>query len=347
MARTPAIRGASSRLIKSMRQQQAVTGNRMSPDQIRAIVSGELDVEAGRSLEGARFEESKRQFDIQNEQREDAIAAEKRSSALTGAAQMGSMVYQAAVINPEKIALQRAHAGYLKAQTAGITGTQAVGGAADAAAAAGAIPGAAAIPETFASAATGEAISTATGTAAGGVGVLGTAMAGFGALSMGQVASEYGGKGKGKLVSGVAAGAAYGSIVPGIGTVIGGVLGGLGAAAGGDTVICAELHRQGYMPKHILDYDSAYRKKHITIEEYIGYRLFADPVVGRMRESRLTTLAIKPFALSWAYTMANKMDKSIKVNLLRRLVGSLILLIGLPYCRHKSHSALKGGICDA
>jgi hypothetical protein len=350
-----------------MRQSQAITGERLTPDEIRAIVSGELDVEAARSLEGARLEESKRQFDKQFAMKEEMMAAEERAMALRGGAQLASLGYKAAVTGPKEMALLQAQTEQTKAITSKLmgTGTTGAGTAAAmatpdvAAAAAGELGGSVATgaAETFTSAATGETISTSTG-AATGAGTLGTIAGGAGAFGAGQLgANIFGeggilqiGQGKGAEVAGVAggvaAGAAYGSVIPGIGTVVGGVIGGLGALAGDGTVICEELKRQGFLPERIAALSSFYRTHHISEEAYVGYRWLADPIVEKMKISWLTTMIIKPFGLAWAYTMANKVDPSIKINPVRKLVGNILLMVGVPYCQRVFNKTTRGGIFD-
>ena len=353
MATNYAIRPTTNKLLRALRQQEALTGTRLDPEQVRAIVEGGLSAEASVGLERARLTERKRQFDETLEFREDALAREERAAAITGGAQLGALGYETFKLAPERMKLFSERTEAIKGLG---SGTSAI--PTDIATTTGALPGVSAtaagetglslasgaIPETFLSASTGQTISTATGEAAG-VGTMGTIGAGAGAFGVGGIAGENIGKGKGSIVAGVAAGAAYGSIVPGIGTVVGGVIGGVGAAVGADTVICSELNRQGYLPDRIMELGSYFRHTYIPLHEYIGYRFLADPIVERMQVSRLTTLVVKPFALSWSYTMAHKMDTAVKVNPIRKLVGNLILLLGRPCCRWRFNKAFRGGIC--
>lgn len=149
----------------------------------------------------------------------------------------------------------------------------------------------------------------------------------------------------GGVAGGAAAGAMVGSVVPVVGTVIGGIIGGVvgGATAAYQegTVICTELHRQGYIPKEIMDYEYLYRIDNIDMPAYIGYRKLADPVVSIMRKSKVITYIVKPFGVGVAYEMAHRANAEIKGSIL----GSIILYLGLPLCRQIAKRDRRKSIC--
>jgi len=91
------------------------------------------------------------------------------------------------------------------------------------------------------------------------------------------------------------------------------------------TVICTEMHRQGYMSDSMLRRDRAYGLA-VRINDpyvYTGYVFLATPIVSLMQKSRLFTKLISIPAMAWARDMAY--DNS--------LLGKLINLIGQPVCR--------------
>jgi hypothetical protein len=95
------------------------------------------------------------------------------------------------------------------------------------------------------------------------------------------------------------------------------------------TVLCTELARQGLLDKEVLRTEGIYVSRHITEEEYSGYRIIADPLVTLMQKSKVFTLMIAPFIRAFAYEMAHRVDSNIKGSSL----GKFILWSGLPLCR--------------
>lgn len=91
------------------------------------------------------------------------------------------------------------------------------------------------------------------------------------------------------------------------------------------TVICTELHRQGYMTSKTLRKDSAYGE-FIRLSDplvYVGYIWLAMPIVAAMKKSKLFTKIISYPALAWANDMAYDNSRT----------GKIINKIGQPVCR--------------
>jgi hypothetical protein len=123
-----------------------------------------------------------------------------------------------------------------------------------------------------------------------------------------------------------------------IGTSVGGWIGGIvGVFAsaisfmfGNQTccVLCTELNRQGYLPNRILKREYLYCRKHLTELEYIGYRIWADPIVKAMQHSKIITQLMRPIISGFAYEMAHRIDPRIKGSML----GKVLWRIGKPMC---------------
>ena len=94
-------------------------------------------------------------------------------------------------------------------------------------------------------------------------------------------------------------------------------------------VLCSELVRQGKLAQSIVDQEWEHVRKRLTVREYLGYRIIADPLVRLMQRSKAFTWMIAPFIRAFAYEMASKVNPEIKGNKL----GSIILWAGLPLCR--------------
>jgi hypothetical protein len=90
------------------------------------------------------------------------------------------------------------------------------------------------------------------------------------------------------------------------------------------TVICTELWHQGYYSTELYMHDIAYgvwvRKYKPNV--YVGYRLWADPVVSLMKKSKLFSRMIATIAVPWARNMAGETNK----------LGAVVSLIGEPIC---------------
>ncbi len=94
-----------------------------------------------------------------------------------------------------------------------------------------------------------------------------------------------------------------------------GAYGGLGAGSqyvapavaqkSGGTIICTELHRQGYMSDETYEADSEYGRfiREFHPHAYIGYLFLAAPIVKIMRRSKLFTKLVSIPAIEWAKHM--------------------------------------------
>lgn len=91
------------------------------------------------------------------------------------------------------------------------------------------------------------------------------------------------------------------------------------------TVICTELHRQGYFSDETLEKEKAYGLWLIENdpEVYLGYRMWADSVVKLMQKSELFSFVVACVATPWASYVAGNCN----------LVGMTINAIGAPMCK--------------
>jgi hypothetical protein len=101
------------------------------------------------------------------------------------------------------------------------------------------------------------------------------------------------------------------------------------AAAIAAWVLCSELVRQGKLDAEIVDDEWSYIKQIITYQEYMGYRVIADPLVNLMQKSKLFTLFMTPLIRGFAYEMASRVNPEIEGSKL----GKFILWFGRPLCR--------------
>jgi hypothetical protein len=95
------------------------------------------------------------------------------------------------------------------------------------------------------------------------------------------------------------------------------------------TVICTELHRQGFMPDDVYALDQAYGSMLAANDPqvYAGYIRLATPVVKKMQQSRLFAGIVWMLAKPWAQEMAHQMG-----NGKGSAIGKLIMTIGYPLC---------------
>lgn len=96
------------------------------------------------------------------------------------------------------------------------------------------------------------------------------------------------------------------------------------SSGGGATVICTELHRQGYFSDEIYAVDVEYGIK-VRREDplvYIGYRFWADPVVKLMKKYKWATkFAAYPCMKAINHVAGNK-----------SILGYIILTVGYKMC---------------
>lgn len=93
------------------------------------------------------------------------------------------------------------------------------------------------------------------------------------------------------------------------------------------TVICTELHRQGFMPDDIREADERFGRmiSETSPETMAGYHYWAIPIVNLMRKSRLFTKIVWTVAKPWAYQMAYEMGAIEKGN----VTGKILMKIGI------------------
>jgi hypothetical protein len=92
------------------------------------------------------------------------------------------------------------------------------------------------------------------------------------------------------------------------------------------TVICTELHRQGFMSDEIREADERFGRmiSATSPETMVGYHYWAIPIVNLMQKSRLFTKIVWAVARPWAYHMAYEMGSLEKDNLL----GKILMKVG-------------------
>lgn len=137
---------------------------------------------------------------------------------------------------------------------------------------------------------------------------------------------------EGGVAAGVIGGATLGAEVGGVGgvatgvwgAVIGGVLGGASAAS----IICDELNRQGLLDSKIIKRATYYRKKYMDKEMYLGYLIWATPVVKLMQKSSLATKLVKSFWIPLTYELAARSE-----NKKGNVVGKIALKILVPFSK--------------
>lgn len=99
---------------------------------------------------------------------------------------------------------------------------------------------------------------------------------------------------------------------------------------GGLTVICTELHRQGFISSDVYAGDCLAQE--IIMSErpwvYEGYYFWAKHVASWMRRSTIVTKLCKPIALAWAQDMAFRLGKTSRGS----KFGRFISVVGEPLC---------------
>lgn len=152
--------------------------------------------------------------------------------------------------------------------------------------------------------------------------------AGLGNLAAGDLEGAIGSVGKSWLGSqfGGAMAAAMG--IPVVGPIVG--------ALAGLSVICTELHRQGYLPQIVYEAETTYANKMISAQTYWGYRMWADWVVSKMQKSHRVTRFVSWFALPYIYRCAHKVNPKIK----HSWRGTVVAMIGTPICWMLGHTAI-------
>ena len=109
-----------------------------------------------------------------------------------------------------------------------------------------------------------------------------------------------------------------------VGAIIGGIVGAI--SGNSNTVICTELHRQGYISDEVYKYDSLYFVPEVV---YSGYLKMAAPVVQKMKKSRFVTRLVAILGVPVSKEMAHRCNPKIKSN----FIGKLVLKVGFRICR--------------
>ena len=130
-------------------------------------------------------------------------------------------------------------------------------------------------------------------------------------------------------LSNVAGGASAGFVVAGpIGAVVGAVLGLVGGEIA-DTIICTELHRQGYINDAILELDGQFGAE-VDAQVHAGYVILASPIVNLMRKSKSFTWLVSRLAMPWIEQMTHEIrPEEYRSN----IIGKAIMKVGIPICR--------------
>lgn len=97
-----------------------------------------------------------------------------------------------------------------------------------------------------------------------------------------------------------------------------------GGGGGGMSVVCTELHRQGFMSDYIKAKDEEYgaMMRRERMEVFVGYLFLAQPVVKLMKKSKVFTKLISIPALKWANNMAGN----------KNFTGAMISKYGEKFC---------------
>ena len=97
-------------------------------------------------------------------------------------------------------------------------------------------------------------------------------------------------------------------------------------AGSGMSVICTELHRQGYISDEVIKKDTEFGKFLYFYDPCVllGYQIWASHVATWMSKSKLLTKLIAPMGAAWAENIAETRPN---------FLGKFILAVGIPLCR--------------
>jgi len=356
---------ALTSLLRRKRQYEAL-GGRLSTHETEGIVKGVLSTEAGKDIEASRIAKDeairKRYLDIQEQGMEDQALAGYMQTGMTalgtetGKKAIGQVVEYLGIGGKAVPALTvpattapslGVYGGSALAGMGGGAAAPAITGTGAAVTASGALTAPISMAPTLgvyeSSALAGMGGTAPAAVAPGVLGVAGQVAlpAAIGSVAGSWLGSQpsfqeitpWGGQKTEKMMGGAIggaaggwmAGAAAGAGLGPVGAVIGGVVG----LVTGGTVICSELHRQGYITSEELELDSLYRIKYIDDETYAGYLSWAVKVVGLMQKSKIVTQMVRPFGVGWAKEMSYRLEPERKGS----LIGKLLLKFGVPICR--------------
>jgi hypothetical protein len=314
------------RIKPKINQWEATTGRRISPQVLEALLKSELEVESGKALQSKELALREKAINADIDYRNKALAMEEEAGKvgalvdIAGAGATYSLAKSYLGGGPAKVGGQKA--------ITGVTSTLSEGGQAAIAAASGI--GTETLTGTAADFATESFVPAAGGAEAAGAGLAVPALAGTGAKLLS------GALGANQEISNVAGGATAGALL-GAGTAVGGpvgaVVGGILGLAGGellDSVLCTHLHKTGQLDFEIYRHASFYALEHIPEPVYLGYRVLADPLVKRAKESRFWNQIVRWIGIPMSKELAHRFrPKRFKAN----YAGKAILFLGIPLCK--------------
>jgi hypothetical protein len=324
-------RAYSGDIIKKIKprldQLQRATGRAITPGQLEAFVAAEMEVEAARSERKHALALQEKAITSNIELGEKRLAMEEEAGKvgalvdIAGAGATYSLAKSYLGGGPEKVGGQKA--------ITGVTSTLSEGGQAAITTAPGigteTLTGTAAdfATESFVPAAGG-------GTEVAGAGLATPALAGTGAKLLA------GTLGANQEVSNVAGGAVAGGLLAAgtsiggpVGAAVGGILG-LSVGEVADSVLCTHLHKTGQLDFEIYRHASFYALEHIPEPVYLGYRVLADPLVKRAKESRFWNQIVRWIGIPMSKELAHRFrPKRFKAN----YAGKAILFLGMPLCK--------------
>lgn len=105
------------------------------------------------------------------------------------------------------------------------------------------------------------------------------------------------------------------------------------------TIICGELHRQGWLSDEIYTGDVEYAQR-VDFDTLRGYRYLAEPIVRMMKVSKFVTFAAYLVANGWATEMAFRMGRTQKGS----LIGKILLKTLAPVCQRVGKFLNKFGV---
>jgi hypothetical protein len=163
-----------------------------------------------------------------------------------------------------------------------------------------------------------------------GAGMLGGKLGAAGGKAIGKQV-DFGGENEWGIGGGIAGGATAGSMFGPVGTIVGGVVGGVTAAVTGDegTVICTELHRQGFMTDELYATESRFGQS-LPHEAMDGYRRWANSIVKAMRKHKWATVLTYALTYHVIREMAHRVDPEKYPD--SPIIGRLYLRFGVPMC---------------
>lgn len=129
---------------------------------------------------------------------------------------------------------------------------------------------------------------------------------------------------------------------PSVGDVadsVGGLIEGLNPS-----VICTELHRQGYLTNEVFFLDNLYGKTKVSQDTLRGYHFWAIPLTRQMKKSKVITAIVALFAKSWALEMSHRIEPT---KYKPHYFGKLVCFLGVPGCELLGKYLRESKLCQA